>query len=354
MESGDNLQNGLRVSVDYLAFTTTDYKDPYVVAHKLGFDIDKFIALEHGGLGYKSAIKLRDFPITLYFDGNDDMGIHIVISGSAMNEAMSAFKQSILKTGVCPFGSYYDKPFDSSFLASWLSMIQGFAKFSRIDLAIDDIGACYFSLDTLENILRSGQFVSKFRKKQFLLDTFNDADCTKTGHTIYMGKRVSPCFLRVYDKMLEQKYVHSVDTSTPWVRWELELKEDYASRAVQQLVNQDNLGSVCIGILSNFLRLIENDNANKSRCSVNPVWQAFIDGVAPLSLYVASAPKSIDDTEKWIQNQCSRSFAKVMLAHAGDSSFFDNLLDYGVTRLKSSDYDVIEQYQQKNYGDFET
>ena len=354
MESGDNLQNGLRVSVDYLAFTTTDCKDPYVVAYKLGFDIDRFTALEHGGLGYKSAIKLRDFPVTIFFDGNEDMGIHVVISGSAINESMSAYKQSILKTDVSPFGLVYDKPFDSSFLASWLLMIQGFAKFSRIDLAIDDIGSRFFTLDALEDILRSGRFVSKFHKKQFILDTSNDADCTKIGHTIYMGKRVSACFLRVYDKMLEQKYVHSVDTSTPWVRWELELKEDYASRAVQQLVNQDNLGSVCIGILANYLRLIEKDNANKSRCSVNPVWQAFIDAVAPLSLYVAPPPKPIEKNKDWIMKQCSRTLAKVVVAEDGDSEFLDRVLDYGRSKLKPCDYDSIEQYQKKHYGDIET
>ncbi len=350
MESGDYLQNGLRVSIDWLAFTTLEYKDPYVVVHnKLGFDIDRFTVLKHGGLGYKSAIKLRDFPLTVYFDGNENMGVHVVISGSAITEALSVFKNSLLTP--CPFGEYYDKDFSISFLSTWLSMIQAFAKFSRIDLAIDDIGARFFTLDSLESILRSGCFTSKWRSKQFIDGSFNDADSTRIGHTIYFGKRVSSCFLRIYDKMLEQKYVHSIDTDTPWVRWELELKEDRASQAVCQLINKDNLGSVCIGVLANYLRLIEDDNANKSRCSINPVWQKFIDGVSSLSLYVASPPKPIDASKKWLIKAVSRSLAKVVVAEQGDTAIVEQMLDYGSSRLKPCDYDLIMQYQKENCGD---
>ena len=342
MENGDLLNNGLQVSIDYLAFTAMDSRNPYEVAKTLGFDTDRFTSLEHGGMGYKSAIKLRDFPVALYYDGNDNMGVHVVISGSAMTEAMTVFKESLLTPG--PFGEYYEKDFDSSFLSTWLSKIQSFAKFSRIDLAIDDVGSKYFTLDLLEQIFRSRSFVSRFRKKQFISSYQNDDECTKTGHTIYFGERSSACFLRIYDKMLEQKYVHAKDFGIPWVRWELELKEERANRAVQQLISKDNLGSVCIGVLANSLRLIENDNANKSRCSVNPVWQSFIDNIAPLSLYILPPEKTIARTNKWIKRQVAPALAMLALAYDGDSEFISQVLDAGRTRLNRTHYDAVRRY----------
>lgn len=342
MENGDFLDNGLQVSIDYLAFTATDCKNPYEVAEMLGFDVDRFTMLDRGGMGYKSAIKLREFPVSIYYDGNENMGVHVVISGSAMSEAMLVFKKSLLTSG--PFGEYYEKDFDSTFLSSWLSKIQTFAKFSRIDLAIDDIGSKYFTLDSLEQIFRSGSFVSKFRKKRFISSYLNDDTGTKTGHTIYFGERSSACFLRIYDKMLEQKYSHSKDIDLPWVRWELELKEERADHAVRQLINMDNLGAVCVGVLSNSLRLIERDNANKSRCSINPVWQHFINGVSPLSLYVAPPAKTVLRTKKWVNRQVAPALAMLALADGGDIEFLMHLLDVGRTRLNRTHFDAIERY----------
>ncbi len=342
MENGDFLNNGLQVSIDYLAFTAMDYTNPYEVAKMLGFDVDRFTALDRGGMGYKSAIKLREFPVSIYYDGNDNMGVHVVISGSAMTEAMTVFKESLLTPG--PFGEYYDKDFDSSFLSTWLSKIQSFAKFSRIDLAIDDVGSKYFTLDSLEEIFRSGSFVSKFRKKQFISSYLNDDACTKTGHTIYLGQRSSACFLRIYDKMLEQKYKHGKDIGVPWTRWELELKEERANHAVQQLINKDNLGSVCIGVLANSLRLIENNNANKSRCSVNAVWESFINDISPLSLYVAPPEKTILRTKKWLKRQVAPAFAMLALAYGGDIEFMAQMLDIGRARLNRTHYDAIRRY----------
>ena len=338
MESGAYMENSLRVSVDWLSFTVTEeHYSVTDVAELLGYQLSDFSSLEHGGMGYKSALKLKGFPITIFYDGNENMGIHVTISGSAVSEAMRAFSNTLLASG--PFGDYYEKSFDASFLSCWLSKIQSVGKITRLDLAVDDLGENYFSMDTLVQILESGSYVSKFRKWQNLVDRNLGSDNTKTGHTIYLGKRQSALFLRIYDKALEQK-----TDSIPWVRWELELKEDRAEKAVKQLIAKDNLGSVCMSILANSLRLIELNNPNKSRCSVNPVWQKFIDNVQPLSLYTAPPEKTIPRIKNWVNYQVAPSLAALFYAHGGDITFFIQLIANGTPRLNKSHMDALDRY----------
>ena len=338
MESGAYMENGLRVSVDWLSFTVTEgHYSVADIAELLGYQLSDFSSLEHGGMGYKSALKLKGFPITIFYDGNENMGIHVTISGSAVSEAMRAFSGSLLTPG--PFGDYYEKPFDASFLSCWLSKIQSVGKITRLDLAIDDLGENYFSMDELVQIFESGSYVSKFRKWQNLVDRNLGSDQEKTGHTIYLGKRQSALFLRIYDKALEQK-----TDSLPWVRWELELKEDRAEKAVKQLIDKDNLGSVCMAILSNSLRLIELDNPNKSRCSINPLWQKFIDNVRPLSLYTAPPEKTIARIENWVNRQVAPSLATLLFANDGDITFLTRFIDNGMIRLNKSHLDALDKY----------
>lgn len=338
MESGDYTKNGLRVVIDWLAFTVPEPDMTLQeLAELLGFGLQDFTQLEHGGMGYKSALRLKGYPITIYYDGNENMGKHVVIAGSAISEAMNAYKESLLTPG--PFGPYYDKPFDASFLSQWLTAISSIGKITRLDLAIDDLGETYFSMDSLSEIFENHAFVSKARKWNEQISHVSDADNTKIGHTIYLGKRESAVFLRIYDKALEQG-----STSIPWTRWELELKEDRAVKAAELLIAKDNLGSVCIGILSNCLRLILPDSNNRSRCSVNPTWEMFLDGVQSLKLYVAPPAKSIEEKEAWLRKQAAPSLALVVLAHGGEINFLENLVYDGCTRLNKSHIDTLNRY----------
>lgn len=346
MSASCELSNGLRVSIDWLSFTVTDtLLSVNDVISLLGFDSGRFMTLDHGSNGYKSALKLNGFDIRVLFDGNDDMGIHVDISGSSIPEAMNAFKQSLLTD--CPFGQYYDKDFDASFLASWLSKIRSVGHFTRVDLAVDDLGCNFFSTDDFVTVLNKGLCVSKFRTWENLVSSSLGADCVKTGHTIYLGAAQSDFRLRVYDKQLEQKMKTQEDSGQKWVRWELQLRRGRADQAAIQLINKDNLGSVCVGVLSNSLRMIENDDSNRSRCSVNPLWQKFIDGIARLSLYVAPLQKSIDRMKNWVRKQVAPSIASLYLAESGDIGFFQRLIDGGLTRLNRSHVNALDDYNPR-------
>ncbi|MBO5473309.1 MAG: hypothetical protein J6A08_05950 [Lachnospiraceae bacterium] len=67
----------------------------------LGYSPEDFLLLPKGANGYKKLHRLSSFPISILSDGNEDMGIHVVISGSAVPDLLVHFRASI--TSDTPF-----------------------------------------------------------------------------------------------------------------------------------------------------------------------------------------------------------------------------------------------------------
>ncbi len=149
--------------------------------------------------------------------------------------------------------------------------------FTRIDLAIDDFGSNYYTTDNLIEKRCSFSIVSKFRTCKSLDE--NSLANEKLGHTVYFGSTQSEIMLRVYDKQLEQNKNLSPDNENyidfPWTRWELQLRGERANETAKHLVVGINIGSVAIGILSNYFRIIQHDDSNRSRCSNEEKWLRF-------------------------------------------------------------------------------
>lgn len=339
-ETYEFLKNGLLATIDWIAFTvTTSSMSLEDVVTFMGYKMSQFAELPRGGMGYKSMIKLDGYPITILYNGKEDMGIHVSITGSAIKEAVRAFKETL----ICdtPFGLGYDISSDSSVLVHYLSAIRGIGHFSRIDLSIDDIGCQYFSMDDLFQAFTEHRIVSKFRHIQNIVKSSISGE--KEGHTIYFGSRKSDIFLRVYDKKLEQSQKYPDRPITyEWIRWEFELSDDRALSAVDHLISSGDIGTVILGLLSNYMRIILLDNNNKSRCSVDSMWSKFIADVEHLSLYVADNPKSLDDKERWLKTQCMPTLAAFIVAKHGDLGIiYDNFDDY-LSRMSKDMFDLVK------------
>lgn len=50
----------------------------------LGYSEADFVILPRGSNSYKKSCRLNGYPVTILSDGNEDIGIHVVISGSAI------------------------------------------------------------------------------------------------------------------------------------------------------------------------------------------------------------------------------------------------------------------------------
>lgn len=335
--NSENLDNSLTASIDWIAFTSMVIPTMKEMAEFLGYQESDFLLLPRGANGYKKMYRLESFPITILTDGNEDMGIHVVISSSAIADLLEHFKDSI--TVDIPFAkdvvSLSD--FNNSIMIEFLQQVRNIGWFTRFDLAVDDLGACFFTVEDVRDFLDRQDVVSKFRTYRDVYEsTFVNE---KTGHTIYFGSRQSEIMLRVYDKQLEQEQKAAVledAVSEAWIRWELELKNERADIAVDLLLNRKQIGEIVMGILNNYVRLIIPDDSNRSRCSSHPLWEKFVGAIGKLRLFVEAAQKTIEDKKHWLIKQCLPTIAGVIIADGGSFDIITQHFDDAVSRMSSS------------------
>lgn len=344
--NSENLDNSLTASIDWIAFTSTIIPSMKEMAEFLGYRESDFQLLPRGANGYKRMYRLDSFPVTILTDGNEDMGVHVVISSSAIADLLEHFRNSI--TFDIPFAqdvlSLSD--FDNTVMLEFLAQVRSIGWFTRFDLAVDDFGARFFTVEDVRDFLDRQDVVSKFRIWRDVYEsTFVNE---KTGHTLYFGSRQSEIMLRVYDKQLEQrqKVLRLPDavpedaapesSSGAWVRWELELKNKRADMAVDLLISMKQIGEIIMGILNNYVRLIVPDDSNRSRCSSHPLWEKFVGAVEKLRLFVREAQKTIEDKKRWLVRQCLPTLAGVIIADGGSLDIITQHFDDAVSRMSSS------------------
>lgn len=338
------LENGLKISIDWLSWTLSEPCSVDDALSMMGYSLLDFHLLPTGLNGYLSQLRHNVFPISIQYDGSEGMGIHVDVSGSAITDLMNHFYQSRLVPTPFNASAYEVDSFEFTVLHDLLASIKDHGHITRLDLAIDDYGMAYYSMKELHNIFSERQFVSKFRNWKELVK-YRGRDIV--GHTIYLGSRSSDIMLRIYDKQLEtmEKALATASTpdTTPWVRWELELKKDRAVQTANLIISGQTVANVAVGILSNYLRIIDIDNSRSSRCSVSEKWARFVADIAKLRLYRQEPTKTLNDMKRWLERQVAPTLATVMLANGGAIDYLYNLVDAGSCRLKKHQLEVIRK-----------
>lgn len=324
-ESSEITDNGLRVSIDWLAFTFyPDENMSYVdAADLLGFFPEDF-KQRKGKHGYKSSHVLNSANVQIMSEGNPDMGIHVDVSGSAIPTVLTAWRER--NTSQTPFGTEGMSigELEYTVLLDLLRVISKEANFTRIDLAIDDIGGQYFQCREILQKLETGQYVSKFRTFEHRAPR-SLKDGRKKGEMITVGQRVSDTYLRIYDKKLEYKNKHHELVENDWIRWELELKRERANRVVELLLTHKNLSKICMGVLNNYLRFTIPLPGSPSDKITDPAWERFINHTDKIPLWLPARPKTIEDTKRWLDKSAGASIAAVVVADGGWHFFENNL-----------------------------
>lgn len=328
----ESLLNNLKCSIDWMEFTVTVPIDVPELISKFNLDYTDFKKCEHGGLGYKSMLKHILYDIIILYDGNEDMGIHIQVKGSAISYFLFTFAQKYIDED----GSIdvLDFKYDT-FFPTLLDMILELGHFTRIDLAIDDMGMYYYSIQDVLSLIENECCVSKFRDYQYIKKASISSNDIK-GSTIYFGSRQSDIMLRIYDKGKEK----GIDF--PWIRWELELKGDKANVTAKQLLEDSGIGFTAIGILNHYVRFIIQDNKNRTRCSLQKKWSKFIAEVKKVSLRVEPKQLTPQEKEDWIKRQCMPTIAGLVKYHQGDMSFLWNHIQEHYDRLTAAQKKLFE------------
>ena len=321
-------ENGLVAVIDWLSFTDAANTNLDSALAEFGFVRDEFMDAEKGAFGYKKMLLHKGSTLRVLYDGNESMGIHWDCSGSSIKELFTHFYENMMEN--TPFGPAIDM--DSDILKKMLQVIKLIGHVTRLDLAIDDKGNPYYTLPELQNVLEEQRFCSKFRSWRLVKDSTTSGELV--GATLYLGSRQSDIMLRVYDKQLERiaKGIEGA-SDTPWIRWELELKNEYANIALTDLLEDTDVGSLVFGILSNYFRIILFDDTNKSRCSMDETWERFLGEVSRIQLFVMQEPATLSDKREWILKQCAPTITGLILANYGDINWLTENLGTHAERM---------------------
>ncbi len=107
-------------------------------------------------------------------------------------------------------------------LYNWFDVFAPFAKITRCDLAHDFFNG-EFTPDEAREAWQQGGFDNRGQRPRARLHGYDWLDDKRTGKTFYVGTPSSSRMVRVYDKDCEQG-----DNNSPWVRFELQLRNrDY-------------------------------------------------------------------------------------------------------------------------------
>lgn len=334
-----NLDNGLKLSVDWIAFTVLDESATVQsVIEMLGFEPTMFTSAPRGANGYRSMLNLDGYSLSILYDGKPDMGIHVNISGSAVPHAISTYYETKISDN--PFddeSTFTVSDFGETALTCFLKDISNVAKFSRIDIAVDDMcHPVFFTISDIVDSLSAGCFVSKFRHyTNHVCRSISNPD-ELIGGTIYFGSSSSDVRLRVYDKCLEQNSKHGSGTcSHDWIRWEFQLRNERAISFVRLLEHGIPFSEAVVGIFNNYLRLVINDNTNRTRCTTDPRWVAFLGSLQKIRLTVKQEPKTLQDKRNWIVSQVLPTLTGVIIADGGVFDVITEHWDASIMRMKS-------------------
>ncbi|MBP1543233.1 MAG: replication initiation factor domain-containing protein [Oscillospiraceae bacterium] len=192
-------------------------------------------------------------------------------------------------------------------------------KCSRIDIAIDDkcVGDDLpkLDIDVIEATLKSRAFVSKFRRSEpvqescelqsaFLvepekideklpyrcIDSMNMSS-GRIGKTIYLGKRTSSTYIRIYDKLAEQeiKGEELPKDVTSWTRFEVEFKKKNAGAVFSAFLDSETdeqFGAWFSRVVYDLIRFVDMDRSRRYNATVCEWWLDFLGVISDQKLEI--------------------------------------------------------------------
>ncbi|NSM80884.1 replication initiation factor [Enterococcus faecalis] len=323
-------QVGLIATVDWFSCTFKNLQNWREVCGVFCLDSTLFEEQDKGRNGYKKSAVWQS--ITICYDGTAEMGVFVDLSGQACREYELTFE----KTGF-----------------SWQSFFNYLLGYdinvTRLDLAIDDTVG-YFTLKQIENKIKSGCVVSKFRTgrnfEEFLLETGETL-----GQTIYFGK--SDVMIRFYDKLEEREaknFALSNDIDF-WQRTELQIRKDRAMQACKIISQGGELGSYVGGILRNYVSFkVKGTQKQRYKWENCKWWDLFLGSTSKIKLTEIHPFPTIIRKKEWIDTQVSSSLATVFEALDDDGLFFDYILALGKTRMSKAQKELANDFKSNSFS----
>lgn len=284
-----------RTLIDWSSFTFK-HNNPREGARIIGIDSSIFSELPFGFSGYRKSLKLGN--ISIYYDGREDMGCHVEMTGQGCRQYE---------------GHFIHNP--------WLKLFENvFAEgghLTRLDIAIDNVDGT-LTLDRILDAIRLHEtsIRTQFGEWRHLQKGSFENGKEITGNTIYLGSSKSHIQFRIYDKAQES----GVDGF--WIRFELQLRNKRAHEAARLFSTGESIAFIATGIINTYFAIINNDDSNKSRCSLQSWWAEWLQSTEKIGLSTAQSIKLVSETMAFIKRQYSPSLAMIK-QHLGGVLFKD-------------------------------
>ncbi len=324
----NTLQSGLRACVDWVQVTFKIVNTTQLIEDILGLEIEWFYDGQNGSMGYRKCMKYGN--ITVFYDGSENMGVHLQMSGQGCREYEALNKKK------------------------WKELFFDFicynAKFTRLDVAIDDFQG-YFTIGSIERKVKDRLLTSKFKKAR-TMETILIESGKGEGKTIYFGSSQSSIQVRMYEKNHEQAGKGNDTDNQVWNRTEVQARDDRAQKIAEMIMlseeDEKTVGEIVAGILKYYLRfLVKGKDKNRSRWKTAPFWDKFLGGVEALRLAEVAPDRTVEKTVNWISNQVAPSLAVMFEAFDGDVDLLMRFIKEGKERLTDKEYRMIKDYKEK-------
>lgn len=204
--------------------------------------------------------------IWILFDGTEDMGICVEMSGQGCRQ----FETSSLYDSLSEFAKIVAS--DSTF------------NITRLDVAYDDIdkeGSGLLDVYKIDKLARSDRYISKFGSKSGEWSGKHNDDGIRTplALSVYFGSSQSNVRFRIYDKSLERGGL-----DYHWVRFEIQLRN---GNATNFLLSEESVGFTFYGLINNYLRFIvpDRNDSNRRRWKSPTWWTDFLEHTQRISVY---------------------------------------------------------------------
>ena len=209
-------------------------------------------------------------------------------------------------------------------------LLEGGAKFSRIDIAIDDHPVNgetgLLDLDEMTVACQEMRAVSRYHSID-LHPKLNPTTGAVIGRGISFGNRHSDTCIRIYDKGLQ------LGLPDHWIRVELETHGQRAQSLAKTLVKAG--AGVVPSVLLGYLDFKEPGQTNRrSRQKTWAKWTEFLGTNQRCQLEVAPRNVSQDNTYHWMIHHVSPSFARLHDSGMGEKLVHEMLTE-GRMKLQS-------------------
>lgn len=280
-----------------------------------------------GRFGYNNTYTYAEKILIMYHDTRYEMGVHILLSGSACREledliTWKDFFDRILAFNVC--------------------------KVTRLDIAIDTYKK-YFDINMLRKKIQDGELVSKFKKGTYM-EQLSISNGSQESASLKFGSMSSDIYIVFYDKLSERKNAgYTVDESIDfWVRTELRFKHDLAVKLTAMIIQNDyKIGDFIYNILYNYIDFKDYDpyDYTKSRWQTSKFWLDFLGSVSKLSIAPKAQQTTIQKKKSYAEKQLSKTLAMLRIV---DNNFYDDMFRKGFDKINQQDLEIINAHLISN------